>query len=410
MRVAFLLRKFPVLSETFILDQIVGLIDRGVEVDIYAVFEGDWAHCHPLVEAYGLCDRTYFPPVPFSPRVIPRLLRAPQLLGRPQAAPLAAQLKSLNVFKYRFQALFLHLLYLSSRLNGTQHYDIIHCHFGMYGLVGVDLRDLGLISGKIVTSFHGMDIHVYPRRHGRGVYRRLFAQGDLFTVNSHFTGSKLKALGCPADKIVKLPVGLNTQLYGTAGVERPSADGPVRLLTVARLTEKKGLEYSIRAVANLAKAHPHIRYDIVGVGPLQTALTQLIASIKADAYIHLLGQRNQVELRALYNQADIFVLASVTAADGDMEGQGLVLQEAQASGLPVVSTWHNGIPEGVLVNESAFLVPERQVEPLTERLAYLVSQPAQRQRLDQAGQTFVRQTFDIALLTDQLLTLYKGLL
>ncbi|HSM83767.1 MAG TPA: hypothetical protein VLS96_18910, partial [Nodosilinea sp.] len=68
------------------------------------------------------------------------------------------------------------------------------------------------------------------------------------------------------------------------------------------------------------------------------------------------------------------------------------------------------IPEGVLVNESAFLVPERQVEPLTERLAYLVSQPAQRQRLGQAGQAFVRQTFDIALLTDQLLTLYKGLL
>jgi colanic acid/amylovoran biosynthesis glycosyltransferase len=117
-----------------------------------------------------------------------------------------------------------------------------------------------------------------------------------------------------------------------------------------------------------------------------------------------------VQLRQLYAQADIFLLASVTAADGDMEGQGIVLQEAQASSVPIISTWHNGIPEGVLVDESAFLVPERDVEALTDRLAYLVTHADQRRRMGKTGQVFVGQHFSIAVLTEQLLSIYQRLI
>jgi colanic acid/amylovoran biosynthesis glycosyltransferase len=408
MKVAFLLRKFPVLSETFILDQIVGLIEQGVEVNIYALFEGDRRDRHPLLEAYHLLERARFPTVRCSESALRRLVRSPQLFGATHSAPFWQQFKSLNSLKYGRQARLLHLIYFSSLFNGSQSYDIIHCHFGMYGLVGVDLRDLELVQGKVVTSFHGMDIHVYPKLHGSQVYQRLFKQGDLFTVNSDFTGQRLVQLGCPAGKIAKLPVGLRTEQYSPA--TNSARTDFVNILTVARLTEKKGLEYSIRAIAQLQPQFPQIRYSIVGDGDLKEPLQQLIQNLHASHYIHLLGSRNQVELRQIYAQTDIFVLASVTAADGDMEGQGLVLQEAQASGIPVISTWHNGIPEGVLVEQSAFLVPEKDVSSLAEKIAYLITHPEQRQQMGQIGQAFVKRYFDLHILNEQLVSLYQTLL
>lgn len=408
MKVAFLLRKFPVLSETFILDQIVELIRQGVDVDIYSIYRGDESDSHPLLKRYHLLELTRFPTIPFSQKVIVRLLRSPQLFWTAGKAPFHLQVRCLNIAKYRQQAFFLHLLYLSSILDGNQTYDIIHCHFGMYGLVGADLRDLGLIHGKLVTSFHGMDIHVYPKRYGVSVYQRLFTQGDLFTVNSNFTKSKLLQMGCPFHKLVKLPVGLRTQQY-VADFIRKDID-VVRILTVARLTEKKGIRYAIKAVARLHNRFPYIQYEIVGKGPLHASLRELIYDLEASDYIHLIGPRDQSELRHLYTHSHIFVLPSITASNGDMEGQGLVLQEAQASGLPVVSTWHNGIPEGILVDQSGFLVPERDIESLAEKLACLIEDKHQRQQMGEVGQAFVRQHFDVEHLSERLLTFYEGLL
>lgn len=410
MKVAFLLRKFPVLSETFILEQIVGLIDEGVQVDIYALFRGDDSQCHPLAINYRLLERTQFPPLFCSASAIMRVLQSPRLLWASEAkAPLCLHVKSLNIFKYRRQALFLNLFYFASMFDGSQNYEIIHCHFGMYGLLGVDLRDLGLINGKVVTSFHGKDIHVYPKQYGSNVYQRLFSQGDLFTVNSDFTKDCLIKLGCPENKIEKLPVGLRTQQYNNVRPSQKSVD-IIQLLTVARLTEKKGIQYSIRAVCELHRKFKDIHYDIVGEGPLQDSLLRLIHDLDADDYIHLVGRCDQVELRQRYAKTDIFILTSVTAANGDMEGQGLVLQEAQASGVPVISTWHNGIPEGILVDESGFLVSERNISELVERLAYLVNHPKQRRKMGNAGQLFVQQYFDIYHLNHQLLRLYNNLL
>lgn len=290
----------------------------------------------------------------------------------------------------------------------VQTYDFIHCHFGMYGLIGVDLRDLGLIKGKVVTSFHGMDIHVYPKSSGPSVYKRLFSQGDLFTVNSNFTGECLIKLGCPSEKISKLPVGLRTNEYTTG--TNSCGDSTVQVLTVARLVEKKGIEYGIKAIASLHKQSSQIRYEIVGNGPLKSSLNRLIQQLEATEYIGLVGTRTQVELRQLYTKSDIFLLPSVTASNGDMEGQGLVLQEAQASGLPVVSTQHNGIPEGVLVDKSGFLVPERDVEALAINIAKLASNPELRRSMGLAGRRFVCQHFDIKHLNAQLLSLYKNIL
>jgi len=126
--------------------------------------------------------------------------------------------------------------------------------------------------------------------------------------------------------------------------------------------------------------------------------------------IHLLGWKTKDEVRELYDDSHLFVLSSVTAANGDKEGQGLVLQEAQAMGLPVLATLHNGFPDSVLDGKSAFLVPERDVDTLAEKLDFLVEHPAMWSEMSEAGRTFVEANFDVDKLNDRLVDIYSKFL
>ena len=104
-------------------------------------------------------------------------------------------------------------------------------------------------------------------------------------------------------------------------------------------------------------------------------------------------------------RAHIFVLASLSVA-GDQEGQGLVLQEAQAAGLPVIATNHGALPEGLLPDRSGFLVPERDIDALTERLHFLMERPETWSMMGRVGRQFVETRYDIRELNSCLATLY----
>ncbi len=184
---------------------------------------------------------------------------------------------------------------------------------------------------------------------------------------------------------------------------------PVRVLTVGRLVEKKGIEVSIRAVAEVVRRNKDVVYQIVGDGELRSAIEKLIDKLGVRHCVRLLGWKTQAELREIFADSHIFMLASVTAKDGDREGQGLVLQEAQAMGLPVLTTKHNGIPEGVLDGRTGYLVPEGDVEALADKLANLVDHPESWERMGREGRTFVEQGFDIEALNDRLVAIYKRL-
>ena len=148
----------------------------------------------------------------------------------------------------------------------------------------------------------------------------------------------------------------------------------------------------------------------MGEGVLRPSLENLIAELGISNKVKLVGWKTHDELHKLYADSHIFILSSVTASDGDKEGQGLVLQEAQAMGLPVLSTLHNGIPDGVLDGKSGFLVPERDVDALAEKLNYLVEHPEVWSEMGLAGRKFVEQNYDINKLNDKLVQIYQDLL
>jgi colanic acid/amylovoran biosynthesis glycosyltransferase len=289
------------------------------------------------------------------------------------------------------------------------NYDIIHCHFGPIANFGAKLKRIG-VKGKLVASFHGCDANSFVIIHGKDVYRRLFQVGDLFIVNSNFTKDKIVALGCDESKIVRLPVGLHLDLFRVKRNNIRKKNSTIKILTIARCVEKKGLEYSIRAVSQLIPRFPNIQYRIIGDGPLRRHLESLVCDLSVSDNIEFLGWCDQNEVIRFYTESDVFILASVTSRDGDQEGQGLVLQEAQAMELPVISTHHNGISEGVLDGKTGFLVAERDVDALAGRLVQLIENPEIRHEMGSQGRKFVEQHFDIKKLNEKLVEIYEGLL
>lgn len=406
MRIAFIVTFFPALSETFILNQITGLIERGHEVDIYADDSRKELKIHPDVEKYSLIEKTYYNKIPTNNFL--RLLNGiGLLLANFHKSPLIL-LRSLNFFKYGKNAISLRLLYMAILFQHQQKqpYDIIHCHFGYNGLVGAILRDIGAIQGKVITTFHGTDVTTYLKKEGEQAYDLLFQYGNIFSPVSELWKRRLIELGCNGNIIVHR-MGIDCNKF-TFSARKLRANGVVQIVTIARLAEKKGVEYAIRAVAKLAKSKTNINYTIVGDGPLKESLQQLIQELNVDSIVTLVGWKQQQEVIEIINNSDIMLAPSVTSKDGDREGIPVAFMETMAMGLPIISTYHSGIPELIKNGVSGFLVPERDVDALAEKLNYLVEHPEVWQKMGIAGRAFVEEYYNVDKLNDKLVEIYSS--
>lgn len=407
MRIAFIVGRFPVLSEAFILNQITGLIDRGHEVDIYAL-EGyvQEQSVHPNVSKYRLMERVHSVPQMPENRWERVLQGFRLLLTKGRQNPLLC-LRSLNVLKYGKEAASLRLLYaVIPFLRQTQPYDIIHAQFGIYGLTALLLRDLGACQGKLVTSFRGYDISWFVKEKGDHVYDQLFEDGDFFLTNCNFFRNRAIHLGCEPAKIIVHGSGINCQHFAFSP-RHPSPDGITRITTTGRLIEKKGIEYAIRAIAQVVETHPKIEYNIVGDGYLMPHFQHLIQALNISEQVKLLGWKNQQELAEILNQSHLFIAPSVTAADGNQDAPVNTLKEAMAMGLPVIGTVHGGIPELIEDGISGFLVPERDANAIANKLITLMENPERWPTMGRAGRDYVEKHYDMNQLNDELVTLYR---
>jgi colanic acid/amylovoran biosynthesis glycosyltransferase len=174
--------------------------------------------------------------------------------------------------------------------------------------------------------------------------------------------------------------------------------------------EKKGIEYSIRAIAKLVRTYPQIEYNIIGDGSLMESFQQLIRELALDRIVKLLGGKKQQEVIEILDKSHIFIAPSITAADGDRDAPVNTLKEAMAMGLPVISTYHGGIPELVEHGISGFLVPERDADVIAEKISYLIEHPERWLEMGQAGRARVEEKYDMNKLNDELVSIYQQLL
>lgn len=407
MRVLFVVGEFPALSETFILDQVTGLIDRGFEVSIIGRPPVGGAPVHGAVEAYELRRRTYHYPGTARERLrdLPTTLR--RLDGSPRGAWITL-LRSLRVDRYGLDSLTLGPLCRAARAQSAAPFDVIIAHFGPNGVKSLELRDLGISKAPLVTVFHGHDLSRWLRRHGPHAYRRLFLAGELMLpISDHFR-DRLMELECPPEKIRVHHMGVDVASFAhTASSAWSGTRGP-SVLSVGRLVEKKGFEYGLRAIAQARLARPEIHYHIVGDGPLRPWLSARARELRIEAHVTLHGMMARGALSAIRREMDVMLVPSVTAADGDTEGIPVVVMEAMACGLPVIATRHSGIPELVRGDETGLLVPERDPDAIAAALHRLCSEPELRERLRRAARQHVAAHHDIARLNDELAQLLTG--
>ena len=398
MKVAVILGGFPKLSETFILRHITGLLDLGHDVDIYARRNPREALVQPDVDRYRLRERTHYFEVPEGRaaracRAAATFLR--HLPRHPLAMLRAARGRPGQSLYQRLNNVMFVAPFLGRR------YDAIMCYWGGNGIDFIVLKDV-FPDTRFVTRFGGDDYAIGDEQ-GPEALDGLRTRGDAFIVQTDYYGrATLRRYGFEDERIVTYP-----HVIGVGSIpfrERVSVGDPLRLVTVARLVEKKGLDVGIRAVDAFRRANPgrRIDYRIIGDGPLADELGVLIKSLGAETSIHLMGAMATPDVLRCLAESDIFLLPSL------MEQAGYVLLEAQATGIPILATKVGGVPEMVREGRSAVLVPAGDATAITAGLQELVDHPERWPAMGREGREHVESRHDLDRLKPRLAEILGG--
>ncbi|MGB7440880.1 MAG: glycosyltransferase [Coleofasciculaceae cyanobacterium] len=272
---------------------------------------------------------------------------------------------------------------------------LIHAQFGLSGALVLPLvRDLKI---PLLVHFRGADATVkeeYARysslNHWIYFRRReaLKQETRLFITVSKFIKEKLIEQGFPTEKIFPHYHGVDIASF----CPDPAIPREPVVLFVGRLTEKKGCEYLIQAMAQVQSELPEVELVMIGDGPLRKSL-EALAKTSLKRY-QFLGIQPPEQVRSWMNRARLLVAPSVTASQGDSEGLPNVVLEAQAMALPVVSTIHAGIPEAVIHGETGFLAAERDAQGLAKYSLELLNNPELWQHFSFQGREHVQANFD----------------
>jgi len=389
LRVAFVLKGYPRLSETFIAQEIAALERRGLEILIVSLRQPTNARRHPVhdeIRASILYLPEYLLLEPL--RVLRAWWRVRSFSTYASARALWLRDLSRDRTPNRIRR-FGQALVLAAELPGDV--QRLHAHF-LHTPASVT-RYCALLLGLPWTgSAHAKDIWTTPEWEKR----EKLASCEWLVTCTRANRDYLAALS-PAGKVELVYHGVDFEKFKPASAPARARDGrnpsdPVVILSVGRLVEKKGTGVLLQALARI----PHglnWRLVHVGGGPLKSRLQRLAVELGISSRVQWRGALTQDALLTEYRNADVFALASRIAADGDRDGLPNVLAEAQSQALACVATRVSAIPELVRDGQTGLLVDENDAGGLARALETLVANPARRRALGQAGQARVTEAF-----------------
>jgi glycosyltransferase involved in cell wall biosynthesis len=391
-QVAFVLKGYPRLSETFIANEIASLERLGLNIAIVSLRRPTDRLRHP-VHAEIKAKVSYLPEYLHDEPV--RVLRAALWSVGPRLAGLLRlwwrdfrRDPSRNRVRRLGQALVL----ASEAAPGTTW---LHAHF-LHTPASVARYAAHLMDLPWSVSAHARDIWTSP------AWEKAEKLADCrWAVTC--TRENADHLGglAPPGRVGLVFHGLPLDRFPPPPAQRPGAAQPV-ILSVGRLVEKKGYADLLQALASLDPQSAW-RFDHVGGGPLAAELAALAGRLGIADRITWHGPAAQGDVLEHYRRADMFVLASRTAGDGDRDGLPNVLVEAQSQGLACLSTRLSAIPELIEDGITGLLVEPGDIAALTAAITGLLADPARRQALAAAGMARARRLFDHQAGIDRLL-------
>jgi glycosyltransferase involved in cell wall biosynthesis len=287
---------------------------------------------------------------------------------------------------------------------------LVYAHFAPDGYAAMQLAErLGV---PLVTALHGFDVTMSDQAiaatrlgreylHGRSGLQK---KGALFLSCSAFVRRRGLEMGYPADRTIVHSIGVDVERF------KPPAARPRErmVLFVGRLVEKKGCTSLLEAMVEVQRCSPWVELVVIGGGPLRAEYEARAAELGLRC--RFLGAQPPAMVREWMARATVFCVPSVVAASGDAEGFGMVFIEAQAMGLPVVSTLSGGIPEAVKHGETGLLVSERDSKALAAALLTLIENDELWQRYSAAGRKRVVSQFNLLQQTERLENVFTQLL
>lgn len=397
-KVAYLMSRFPKITETFVLYEMMALEAAGARVEVFALQQEDPGPRHPEARAYE--GRAHF--APFLSRELiganlSLLVRSPGRYLRIWRDALAGTWRSPKFFLgallwYPKCAAF-------ARRMSELDVDHIHAHFAHHpALAALVVHRLTGIPYSFTA--HGSDLHVDRTM----LPEKVRAASFVVAVSAYNRRLIVEECGDEvADRVVVIHCGADPSVFarnddtareGARNGSRPD-DARLRIVCVASLEEVKGHRYLLEACRLLAERGIDFRCDLVGGGSLRRTLEKHVdeAGLRDRVFMH--GPVPRPDVRRLLSRADVAVLPSVPTPSGRREGIPVALMEAMMSGIPVVASAVSGIPELVGDGEAGFLVPPGDPWTLADRLEELAGSPDRRAAFGQVGRTIVEREFDL---------------
>ena len=266
--------------------------------------------------------------------------------------------------------------------------DVVLVEYGIhaYHLKQV-LRDSGL---PVTVHFHGYDASIRSVIKSCNYYKEVFEYAKKIIVVSRVMKTTLLGLGCSKDKLVYNVYGPQ-KMFETITPQFSKQ----QFIAIGRFTNKKAPYYTILAFKDVVKMYPEARLLMAGDGVLLNTCKNLVNHYKLAKHVTFLGIITPEAYGDLLKESLAFVQHSVTADDGDMEGTPVSILEASAVGLPVISTFHAGIPDVILHEETGLLCKEHDVKKMSEHMLQVLDDLEKAKRLGQAGKQHILKHYSI---------------
>lgn len=294
------------------------------------------------------------------------------------------------------------------QLEKSEKNIVLHAHMGQQGFYSLYLKKK--LSCPLVVTFYGADMSSVPKLDGwLDKYKKLFDNANFFVVEGVHMKSKLIELGCSEQKIsiIKLLIPTNDIIFRNK-LNPIFHNSEIRILMCANFYEKKGYFTALKTIKVLLQNNYNVKLDIIGAGPLEKEILNLIDSLSLENIVHMYGKMSLKEIYKIASQSDIFFHPSQTATNGDTEGGApTIVSQMQAIGLPIVSTYHADIPN-VIPFKNHFLGIERNVDSLFNQFKILLD-IKDWNKIQVIGRKFVEENHSETVIINKYENLYSKL-
>lgn len=413
LRVAYVMSRFPKVTETFVLNEILAVEAAGARVDVYPLLREQATVLQP--GAAALVARARYLAF-LSPSILAS--QAWWLAHRPRAYLGAAGTIVRDGwgspwFVLGGLAILPKVAHASRRMvaDGVTH---VHCHFANHPATA------GLIIHRLTGlpfSFtaHGSDIHLDRHLLCRKVNEAAFvvtvARSNAEVIARECGAAataRIAVLRCGVDLGRFRPVERDPGPAASEDAGRPAGEPRLDVVAVGTLHEVKGQSHLVEAIRRLVAASVDVRCELIGDGPDRAALEAQVRAAALEERVRLVGVLPHDRLAERLRAADVLVAASVPSSDGRREGLPVVLMEAMASGLAVVASDLSGIPELVEDGVTGLLTPPGDSAAICEALERLARDPELRNRLADAGLARVREEYDQTTIARRLIASFRA--